>query len=272
MKKKSRILLLMFVLAGLSTALSMGWIPLISTSNVKAASNERGAKPPALENADSVDGVWKAPDQEAAMARAKETVPFVDTVIDECLLCRQQKLRDQGLNTKDIEHSYVLLNSPIINQREDNYGPVRFMHSKHASTLKDCAVCHHFRPTDPEALETTRCSACHQDSFREDQPDRIGLRAAYHINCVECHKQMNQGPIDCAGCHQKKVPDHKQLVKLSENPKPTDVTRECLRCHKEAGEDMLSTVHWQWKGHSPYTMEHRKEVQHGKATTTINNF
>jgi len=35
---------------------------------------------------------------------------------------------------------------------------------------------------------------------------------------------------------------------------------------------MLTTVHWLWKGHSPYTMEHRKEIQHGKATTTLNNF
>jgi hypothetical protein len=216
---------------------------------------------------------WQAPDQVAAQKRAREMVPFVDTVIDECLLCRQQKLRDKGYSTKDIPHKYVLLDSPIIKKQEDRYGPVRFMHSKHASLVQDCALCHHYRPTDPEALETTRCSACHQDSFRSDHPDRIGLKAAYHMNCIECHKQMNDGPVDCTGCHLKKVPEHKDLVaKLSATPEPTEVTVECLSCHKNAGEDMLTSVHWLWKGHSPYTMDHRKEVQHGKATTALNNF
>jgi hypothetical protein len=215
---------------------------------------------------------WKAPDQEAAKARARETVPFVETVVDECLLCRSQKLRDKGFGVKDITHSYFLLDSPIIKKQEDYYGPVRFMHSKHAATLNDCSVCHHARPTDEKALETTRCSACHQEAFKPDHPERIGLKAAYHLNCIECHKEMNKGPADCIGCHRKNVPDHKELVKLGPDPAPTEVTRECLRCHKAAGEDMLKSVHWLWKGHSPYTMDHRKEVQHGKATTALNNF
>jgi hypothetical protein len=219
-----------------------------------------------------VETAWTAPDQEEALKRAQELVPFVDTVVDECLLCRSQKLRDKGFGTKDITHSYFVLNSPIIKKSEDLYGPVRFMHSKHAAALKDCSICHHFRPTDPGAPETVRCSACHQEAFRDDHPERIGLKAAYHLNCMGCHQKMNQGPVDCLGCHRKNIPDHKQLVSLADNPHPTDVTRECLRCHKSVGEDMLSSVHWLWKGHSPYTMEHRKEVRHGKATTALNNF
>ena len=215
---------------------------------------------------------WTAPDQEAARQRARETVPFVETVVDECLLCRSQKLRDQGYGIKDITHSYFLLDSPIIKKQEDYYGPVRFMHSKHAAEINDCAVCHHARPTDENARETTRCSACHQEAFQPEHPERIGLKAAYHLNCIECHKEMNRGPADCIGCHRKNVPDHKALVKLAADPQPTEVTEECLRCHKEAGADMLQSVHWLWKGHSPYTMEHRKEVQHGKATTALNNF
>jgi hypothetical protein len=215
---------------------------------------------------------WTAPDQEAAKERAKEVVPFVETFIDECLLCRQQKLREQGLSTKDIPNTYFLLDSPIIEAQEDHYGPVRFMHAKHAAEAKDCAVCHHYRPTDPEALETTRCSACHQESFKKDHPERIGLKAAYHLQCMECHNEQNKGPVDCIGCHAKYTPDHKELVKLPENPAPEQVTDECLRCHKEAGEDMLTTAHWLWKGHSPYTMEHRKNIDHGKATSAFNNY
>lgn len=215
---------------------------------------------------------WRAEDQEAAKLRAREVIPFVADVVEECLLCRQQKLRDRGFGVKDITRNYFLLDSPIINKKENRYGPVRFMHSKHAADLKDCALCHHARPADPDALETTRCSACHQESFRPDHPERLGLKAAYHLKCVECHRSMDQGPTDCTGCHLKNVPDHGKLVQLPESPEPEQVTGECLRCHEQAGEDMLASAHWLWKGHSPYTMEHRKEVAHGKATTAINNF
>ena len=215
---------------------------------------------------------WKAVDQEDAKKRAAETVPFVETVVDECVLCRQQKLREQGLGVKDIEETYYLLDSPIIKQREDHYSPVRFMHGKHAAAAGDCALCHHYRPTDPKAKETTRCSACHQESFKSDHPDRLGLKAAYHQQCMGCHEKSNQGPVDCTGCHLKNVPDHKELVKLPKDPKPEEVTGECLRCHDEAGEEMLLSSHWLWRGPSPFTMNHRKEVRHGKATPALNNF
>jgi hypothetical protein len=264
---------------GLLLVTAVGAFLLLLSSNegvaVAAAAKPAAtdAKPPMASGSnDSKQTTWKAPDQEAAKVRAAETVDFVDTVVDECLLCRSQRLRDEGLDINDVTNSYFLLDSPIIKKQEDYYKPVRFMHSKHAAMLKDCSVCHHLRPTDAKASETTRCSACHQESFRSDHPDRIGLKAAYHVNCIDCHKQMNKGPVDCLGCHSKNVPDHKELVKLPPNPEPTQVTEECLRCHKQAGSDMLSTVHWLWKGHSPYTLDHRKEVDHGKATTALNNF
>ena len=215
---------------------------------------------------------WTAPDQEAAKQRAEEVVPFVEAVMDECRLCRQQRLRDMGLGVKDQTESYALLSSPIIRKTEDHYGPVRFMHSKHATVVKDCALCHHYRPVDETASETVRCSACHQEPFKKDHPERLGLKAAYHQQCMGCHKESDKGPIDCAGCHSKNVPDHKTLVNLSASPSPSEVTTECLRCHKPAGEDMLKSAHWLWKGPSPYTLNHRKEVLLGKATIATNNF
>lgn len=226
---------------------------------------EGSPKPPA-------EGKWVAPDQKEAEKRAREVVPFVETVVDECLLCRQQKLRNMELGVDDMDHTYFYLNSPIIKKREDHYGGVRFMHAKHAADIKDCALCHHYRPTDPEANETVRCSACHQEAFKESHPERLGLKAAYHQRCMECHKDTGKGPVDCTGCHAKNVPDHEKLVELKADPKPWEVTGECLRCHDKAGEDMIKTAHWLWKGHSPYTLEHRKEVRHGKATTAVNNF
>jgi class III cytochrome C family protein len=266
MTKKSSIILFLLLLMGISgglVALHPG-SPGSPAAHAAAAKETPAPEPPATQ--------WTAPDQVAALERAEETVPFVDVVMEECKLCRQMRLREMGLGTKDIPNSYFVLNSPIINKVEDHYGPVRFMHSKHAAQVKDCALCHHYRPLDANAQETTRCSACHQDAFRKDNPERIGLKAAYHQQCLECHKEMNQGPVDCIGCHTKNVPDHAELVQLSGKPEPTEVTQECLRCHKDAGKDMLTTAHWLLKGPSPYTLGHRKEVEIGKGTIATNNF
>ena len=215
---------------------------------------------------------WIAPDQTAARKRAQKIVPFVGEVLDECKLCRQQRLRDEGLGTKDLKERYFLLDSPIIKKTEDHYGPVRFMHAKHATLTKDCAVCHHLRSKEEAASETLGCSACHQEAFKDDHPDRLGLKAAYHQQCMGCHEQMTEGPVGCVGCHTKNVPDHAQRVNLPENPEPTQVTQECLRCHETVGTDMLKTAHWLWKGPSPYTLDHRKDVELGKATLAFNNF
>ncbi len=216
--------------------------------------------------------VWKAPDQEKAKERAKEVVPFIKEYKDDCRINRRICLTDAGIDLDDVQDVYFLLDSPIIKDREDHYEPVRFAHKRHAALANDCSRCHHFRPKDENALETTRCSACHQDSFNPDHPERIGLKAAYHQQCIQCHKDEAKGPVDCKGCHLQHVPSHRELVKLPDNPDPFQVTRECLRCHDEQGEDMLKTAHWLWKGPSPYTTGHRKDILHGKGTTALNNY
>ncbi len=215
---------------------------------------------------------WVAPDRQRALKRAHEKVPFVSKVKDECFICRQQRLRSEGYGIGDITDACFLLDSPIIKERSDQYGPVRFMHSKHAANLNDCTVCHHLRPADPQAKETTRCSACHQQAFDARHPERNGLKAAYHLACIPCHEQMEKGPVDCLGCHEKNVPDHSDLVRLPAKPKPTEVTAECLRCHKRQGQEFLKTAHWMWRGNSAFTMGRRKEVQSGKGTNAVNNF
>ncbi len=215
---------------------------------------------------------WKAPDQEKARQRAKEVVPFVKEYVDDCRVNRRICLMDAGISLDDVTDVYFLLDSPVIKARENRYEPVRFAHKRHAALIDDCSKCHHFKPKQEGALETTRCSACHQDAFNVDYPERIGLKAAYHQQCMECHKQEAKGPVDCKGCHLEHVPDHKELVQLPDNPDPFQVTAECLRCHDAQGEDMLKTAHWLWKGPSPYTTGHRKDILHGKGTTALNNY
>jgi uncharacterized membrane protein len=72
----------------------------------------------AAEQSPAEKAAWSAPDQEAAKKRAAEVVPFVEAVMDECRLCRQQRLRDMGLGVKDQSESYFLLDSPIIQKRK----------------------------------------------------------------------------------------------------------------------------------------------------------
>jgi cytochrome c553 len=220
---------------------------------------------------------WSAPDQAEAIERSKTVMPLVKEVLVEPPGVRSQRFIKEGYSIADIKHSYFLLDSPIIKQTEDKYRPVRFMHTKHAASVKDCTLCHHARPEknvlkDARANDTLRCSACHQKSFDPQMPNRIGLKAAYHLNCMGCHKKEGKGPVGCQGCHLRNQIDHKDKIKLSGNPTPMQVTEECLRCHEKAGNDMLKSAHWLWKGPSPYTLKHAKSVQIGKSEKTLNNF
>ena len=206
----------------------------------------------------------------------------------------------------------MMMNSKVVNKYSDLYEPVRFMHSKHANVLKDCSICHHRMPREdgdkygePVSMlqlqekeqEPVSCSVCHDLPFDPKNLHTPGLKGAYHQLCMDCHREAEQvphmrgavqysamvrGPIartldtraptDCLACHAKKVPNHNQLVKLSGNVSPTDVTKNCLSCHKEEGEAILKTSHWNWHGPSPYTVGHEKRTDLGKKTNTINNF
>ncbi len=68
------------------------------------------------------------------------------------------------------------------------------------------------------------------------------------------------------------IAEHKQLSNLPDNPSPTQVTAECIKCHIEEAENFIKTSHWLWKGASPYTVKHTQDTQHGKATTAFNNY
>ena len=220
-----------------------------------------------------VTRAWEAR-QEAAVRRSAEVVPLVKEVLKETPSQRLARLGDRVPKLEDMAYSYFLLNNPLIkDKREENlYGTVRFMHKKHAGILKDCFVCHHHRSADTRDPEITRCSSCHQRPFNPELLGRIGLKAAHHRQCMGCHKKWERGPLGCAECHPKNVPDHNKLVELSGKPGPMEVTKECLRCHDVQAQEMLTSTHWLWKGPSPFTDGYEKRIDLGKATKTVNNF
>ncbi|MFW5730519.1 MAG: cytochrome c3 family protein [Desulfonatronovibrionaceae bacterium] len=209
-----------------------------------------------------------------AREKAHEVPELITRVLDESPYERRKSLLDKNIGIRDVRHTFFLLDSPIIkDEHQDYYEPVRFMHGKHISLVEgDCSKCHHLRPADPDLPENVSCSSCHQKAFDPEKPDRIGLKAAYHLQCMGCHEEMQQGPVDCLGCHGHNVPDHAELVKLESDPRPWEVTEECLRCHAKQGQDILHSAHWLWRGPSPYTVKHTKEDTCGKATNAVNNF
>jgi len=110
----------------------------------------------------------------------------------------------------------------VINSLADKYEPVKLPHRKIVKTMvnkiKDnqlanffhyekgtvCQSCHH---NSPAAKTPPRCISCHSKPFNARDPFKPGLIAAYHRQCMECHKAMGIAkPVatDCTACHQKK--------------------------------------------------------------------
>jgi octaheme c-type cytochrome (tetrathionate reductase family) len=200
--------------------------------------------------------------------------------------------------------NFFLLNSPVLAAKSDDYEPVGFSHRIHDELVGgDCGVCHH-RYTmaegdrvgvDIKDLHASMdikmggpCSSCHDDMAKNppqscnrchglpnepDSPSRIGLKGAYHRQCIGCHERQLKpasAPTECASCHHPWTPDHSTLVALKGKPSPQEVTRTCLSCHPKVGQDLLKTAHWNWKGYSPTLkgFEHRIDIS---LTLMVNN-
>ena len=107
------------------------------------------------------------------------------------------------------------------------YEPVSFDHDMHVALVEDdCARCHHHTlamgnvngtcarcHADSGMAEAIACRDCHaanrfgaeylrelesdKNRFHLDKP---GLKAAYHLNCLGCHREWG-APTGCQDCH-----------------------------------------------------------------------
>ena len=96
-------------------------------------------------------------------------------------------------------------------------GKILFDHKIHTSDTGygiSCLDCHH-HPAESD-LDTQSCTNCHPPEEVEKPPqacndcheadeieDAEVIRKvdAFHKNCVECHKDYEAGPVECASCH-----------------------------------------------------------------------
>lgn len=196
--------------------------------------------------------------------------------------------------------NYYIMNSPLLNSRSDYYEPVRFSHRSHDTFVNgNCVACHHRYSDDPEDRlgmdfkemhkdieiriggacsachddladkEFSKCGVCHVYSNEADYPARIGLKGAYHRQCIGCHEQQPataNAPTDCKSCHHPLIPDHSELLKFASGtavPTPQEITTKCLDCHRGVGDDILKSAHWNWKGVTPGIEGHEHDITVG---------
>ncbi len=95
-------------------------------------------------------------------------------------------------------------NVVILNQLEDLYLPVPFDHKGHAEMAEmtqGCVVCHHFTP---EGTPHPACRSCHEVSPMRADMRKPSLKAAYHRQCLSCHREWSHETA-CEVCHPPKA-------------------------------------------------------------------
>ena len=121
----------------------------------------------------------------------------------------------------------------ILDELENLYLPVPFHHRGHAEmadTTEGCSVCHHYTP---EGAAHPACKNCHETSPKREGLDNMrkpSLKAAYHRQCMGCHREWSGG-TQCAACHPpkmgqgQKVPSGKDLLQGMHPPIPEPHTK-----------------------------------------------
>ena len=90
----------------------------------------------------------------------------------------------------------------VIDELEDRYTPVIFSHKLHAqmSEMKGgCLGCHHYNTLGP----ILSCNECHSEERKREDVRVPDLKAAYHQQCLDCHRQWSH-QTECVSCHQEK--------------------------------------------------------------------
>jgi hypothetical protein len=107
---------------------------------------------------------------------------------------------------------------PIRVMYKTTAGKVLFDHKTHSADTGygiSCYDCHHHPPEDESALQA--CSVCHpmeaeegiipesclecHDADEIEDTETVKRLDAYHTQCIDCHKAVGAGPVDCNSCH-----------------------------------------------------------------------
>jgi hypothetical protein len=102
----------------------------------------------------------------------------------------------------------------VISEMSENYSGVVFSHKMHAEMSEistGCTGCHHFNTTGP----VLNCRKCHESTRERENVSIPDLKAAFHRQCMTCHKQWS-GENGCNSmCHLRKSADSQVLLQQS---------------------------------------------------------
>lgn len=138
-----------------------------------------------------------------------------------CHLCEYPTKNDPCLNPCPRKEMVSIHHSPDegpivvhMNDIDGDYGDVVFSHKLHAEMSGmsgGCSSCHHYNTTGP----VLKCKTCHSKSRVRDDMSVPDLEAAYHRQCLNCHRQWSRS-TDCKSCHIPKKEEAKLLAKKME--------------------------------------------------------
>lgn len=94
------------------------------------------------------------------------------------------------------------VNVVTLDELSKKYMPVVFSHRAHAQMSEmsgGCVICHHYNTSGP----IQPCKNCHQAERKREDISKPDLEAAYHRQCINCHREWSH-QNDCTSCHALK--------------------------------------------------------------------
>ena len=141
------------------------------------------------------------------------------------------------------------------------FGMDKSLHYRHVKAQeKKCEACHHEYDEAAQKLVYVKgnegsCRYCHGE---EKVENRIALRAAAHLDCVNCHqdrlaRSMDGGPVTCAGCHaleqQKLIEVVEDVPRLERNQPDVALIRPHAKEEPAPALNRLNAVPFDHKAH-----------------------
>lgn len=154
---------------------------------------------------------------------------------------------DRDLKTSPEEGPEVV----ILDSLEHLFNPTTFSHKKHADMAqmsRGCVECHHYSPEGSYPA----CQECHKPGVPENNMNQVGLKGAYHRQCIGCHHEWS-GENDCYLCHTSKLGD-------AEKTAPQIKEKSALKVVKAPSELELKTPAFM---NSTVLVPHEMHVQDG---------
>jgi len=135
-----------------------------------------------------------------------------------CHVSEYPTKRDPGL--RNCPQKYLISDFPssmegpdivVIDEMSDNYTGVVFSHRIHSQMSEmsiGCGDCHHYNTTGL----VLNCRECHEKSRTREDVSVPDLNAAYHRQCLTCHKEWSHENGCTSQCHTRKGSDNQNLT------------------------------------------------------------